>query len=129
MSYFDDYIAGGLCCQVCGAVIDLQEPGYPRTCEFCSGNIFKVNKIERNKQRSQYAITQFKKNGIKYILKNEKIGHFHVYRKKDNQLFQFWSGTGKITGPIPENLKEPRGIKALIKILTEKEKKNENSDK
>lgn len=46
MSYYDDYIAEGLCCQVCGAVIDLQEPGYPRTCEFCSGDTFKVNKTE-----------------------------------------------------------------------------------
>lgn len=117
MSYYDDYIAGGLCCQVCGVVIDLKEPGYPRTCEYCSSNIFKVNKVERNKQRSQYAITQFKKNGIKYVLKNEETGHFHVYRKKDNQLFQFWSGTGKITGTIPESIKESRGIKNLIKIL------------
>lgn len=129
MSYYDDYIAGGLCCQVCGGIIDLEEPGHPRTCEFCSGNMFKIDKLERNKQRSQYAITQFKKNEIKYTLKNEKIGHFHVYRKKDNQLFQFWSGTGKITGPIPEGVKEPRGIKTLIKILTEREKKDENSDK
>lgn len=129
MSYYDDYVADGLCCQVCGAVIDLQEPGHPRTCEFCSENIFKVNKTERNKQRSQYAIIQFKKNKIKYVLKNEKTGHFHVYRKNDNQLFQFWSGTGKIVGPIPENIKEARGIRNLLKILIEKERKSENSNK
>lgn len=35
MSYFDDYIADGLCCNVCGAYIDGEEPGYPRTCEDC----------------------------------------------------------------------------------------------
>lgn len=119
MSYFDDYVADGLCCQVCGQVIDMDEPGYTRTCEFCDVRFQKkVDKTKRNIQRSQYAIEQFKKNGIVYILKNERIGHFHVYRKRDRQLFQFWAGTGKIIGPIPENIQEEaRGISTLIKIL------------
>jgi hypothetical protein len=123
MSYFDDYVADGLCCSVCGEYIDGEEPGYPRTCKNCSGDSLKSYKIERNKQRSNYAIEQFKKNNIRYVLKNSKIGHFHAFRKYDNQLFQFWSGTGKITGPIPENIKgDRRGIATLIKILVEKEK-------
>lgn len=118
MSYFDDYVADGLCCSTCGEYIDGEEPGYPRQCENCSG---KTSKFERNKQRSNYAIEQLKKNDIEYVLKNSKIGHFHVYRKIDKQLFQFWSGTGKITGPIPPKIKEARGIKTLIKILNGKE--------
>ncbi len=121
MSYFDDYVADGLCCNVCGEYIDGEEPGYQRTCANCSRKYDKVDKIERNKQRSNYAIEQFKKNNIEYRLKNQKIGHFHVYRKIDKQLFQFWSGTGKITGPIPKNIKEARGISILIKILNGKE--------
>lgn len=32
MSYFDDYIADGLCCATCGAFIDGGEPGFARYC-------------------------------------------------------------------------------------------------
>lgn len=119
MSYFDDYVADGLCCEICGEVIDMQEPGYPRVCKQCD-DVFqqKVDKRKRNMQRTQYAIEQFRKNGIVYFLKNEITGHFHVYRKSDRQLFQFWSGTGKITGPIPDEIEgDRRGIATLIKIL------------
>ncbi len=131
MSYFDDYVADGLCCQTCGEVIDGEEPGFPRECDYCSGKVFKKSdKIERNKQRSSYAIKQFKKYGISFVLKNEQIGHFHTFRKYDRQLFQFWAGTGKITGPIPNNIKgDKRGIATLIKILTEKGETNENTSK
>ena len=41
MSYFDDYVADGLCCQTCGEVIDGEEPGFPRECDYCSGKVFK----------------------------------------------------------------------------------------
>ena len=30
MSYFDDYIADGLCCESCGGLIDSDEPGFVR---------------------------------------------------------------------------------------------------
>lgn len=104
-----------------GTFIDGEEPGYQRICDFCKSNTFeKIDKTERNKQRSEYAIEQFKKNKIEYRLKNSKIGHFHVWRKKDNQLFQFWAGTGKIIGPVPGEFKETGGIKNLIKILLDK---------
>lgn len=33
-----DAILGGLFCQVCGELIDEEEPGYPRTCEGCQGD-------------------------------------------------------------------------------------------
>lgn len=131
MSYFEDYIEDGLCCQICGEVIDGKEPGVPRKCDFCSGKAFeKVDKIERNRQRSNYAIKQFKKNQITFALKNESTGHFHTYRKYDKQLFQFWAGTGKIVGPIPKSVNNDRGIETLIRILNEKgEKTNENTSK
>ena len=129
MSFYEDYVADGLCCQTCGEVIDGKEPGFPRVCSSCSDKLF-INKIERNKQRSNYAIEQFKKNDIKFVLKNAEIGHFHTFRKYDKQLFQFWAGTGKITGPIPMNIKgDRRGIATLIRILTEKEITNENTSK
>lgn len=35
MSYFDDYIADGLCCESCGGMIDLDEPGFVRLCDGC----------------------------------------------------------------------------------------------
>ena len=35
MSFYDDYVAEGLCCEACGALIDLDEPGYARLCAAC----------------------------------------------------------------------------------------------
>lgn len=35
MSYFDDYIADGLCCEGCGAYLGGSEPGYVRYCAGC----------------------------------------------------------------------------------------------
>lgn len=35
MSFYEDYVAEGLCCQICGTFIDGEEPGYPRICEDC----------------------------------------------------------------------------------------------
>jgi len=32
MSFYEDYVADGLCCMVCGTLIDGEEPGYPREC-------------------------------------------------------------------------------------------------
>jgi hypothetical protein len=64
-------------------------------------------------ERLQYAIKQLKKHNIEFIVKNEKTGHLHCRRKSDDELFQFWTGTGKIMDY------ETRGIHNLIKILTE----------
>lgn len=38
MSFYDDYVADGLCCMVCGELIDEEEPGYPRKCADCGGD-------------------------------------------------------------------------------------------
>lgn len=35
MSFFDDYVADGLCCQSCGALLDGDEPGFARFCPGC----------------------------------------------------------------------------------------------
>lgn len=67
-------------------------------------------------RRVQYAIKILEENGIEYTLKNEQTGHIHCRRKKDDKLFQFYAGTGKIQG---EEYK--RGIHALVDILTERD--------
>ena len=67
-----------------------------------------------NADRISYAIQQFEKHNIEYVLKNEYTGHFHCRRKFDDKLFQFYAGTGKIQG---ENNR--RGIHALIQLLEE----------
>jgi hypothetical protein len=72
----------------------------------------KRERVAKNPDRISYAIKQFEDNGIEYKLKNEQTGHFHCWRKSDNQLFQFYAGTGKIQG-----VQNARGIHALIKIL------------
>ena len=115
MSYFEDYVEDGLCCQQCGEVIDGKEPGFPRYCDFCAELNKPKPKKERNIERSNYAIEKFKKNNIRFELKNKNIGHFHAWRKTDNKLFQFWAGTGKI---MSANMKvNKRGIANLLKIL------------
>lgn len=35
MSYFDDYMAQGLCCVQCGEFMGGDEPGYTRVCYGC----------------------------------------------------------------------------------------------
>ncbi len=75
-----------------------------------------AERVSKNSDRIKYAIEQFKKNNIEYVLKNEQTGHFHCYRKSDDKLFQFYAGTGKIMG-----FENKRGIHALIKILNKQE--------
>lgn len=35
MSYFEDYIEDGLCCEACGSFLDGSEPGFVRYCAGC----------------------------------------------------------------------------------------------
>ena len=69
-------------------------------------------RVADNPNRIQYAIEQFERHNIEYVLKNEQTGHFHCRRKADDKLFQFYAGTGKIMG-----IESKRGIHALIKLL------------
>lgn len=75
-----------------------------------------ARRVADTPRRVLFAIDLFEKNEVQYVLKNETTGHFHCWRKKDDKLFQFYAGTGKIQGEP-----DKRGIHALIKILTEKE--------
>ncbi|MCH1973497.1 hypothetical protein MCI89_14205 [Muricomes sp. OA1] len=68
-------------------------------------------RVNKNPSRMEYVIKKFEEYGIKYELKNEENCHFHVWRKSDEELFEFWAGTGKIKGT------EVRGINNLIEIL------------
>ena len=68
-------------------------------------------RVSKNPDRIAYAIQQFEAHGIEYQLKNPQTGHFHCWRKSDDQLFQFYAGTGKIQGL------QTRGIHNLIKLL------------
>lgn len=72
-----------------------------------------AERVSKTPSRVEYAIQQFEKHDIEYVLKNPGIGHFHCRRKCDDKLIQFWAGTGKIMG-----YDRARGIHALIKILT-----------
>lgn len=35
MSFYDDYVADGLCCERCGEFMGGDEPGYARLCWAC----------------------------------------------------------------------------------------------
>lgn len=69
------------------------------------------DRIRKNPDRLQFAIDQLEKHNLKYNVKNVDTCHLHTWRKSDNELIQFWAGTGKIQGY------EVRGIDNLIKIL------------
>lgn len=77
-------------------------------------------RVADNPDRIQYAIEQFEKHNIEYVLKNETTGHFHCRRKSDDKLFQFYAGTGKIMG-----LENKRGIHSLIRLLDDMGKEDE----
>lgn len=68
-------------------------------------------RVAKTPDRVQYAIKQFEKHDIEYQLLNLSSGHFHCRRKRDDKLFEFWAGTGKIKGY------ENHGIHLLIKEL------------
>lgn len=36
MSYFEDYVEDGLCCEICGELLDGDEPGFVRRCAACA---------------------------------------------------------------------------------------------
>ena len=77
-------------------------------------------RVADNPNRIQYAVEQFEKHNIEYVLKNETTGHFHCRRKSDDKLFQFYAGTGKIMG-----YDKARGIHALIRLLDRTPKNDE----
>ena len=79
-------------------------------------------RVADNPNRISYAIGQFEKHNIEYVLKNEATGHFHCRRKSDDKLFQFYAGTGKIMG-----FENKRGIHALITLLDDK-KESEDTE-
>ena len=68
-------------------------------------------RVAKTPDRIAYAAKMLEQRSIKYELKNQNTGHFHCRRKSDNQLIQFWAGTGKIMG-----YQNARGLKALLSI-------------
>lgn len=40
-------------------------------------------RVAKTPDRVKYAIHQFDRNSIKYVLKNPSIGHFHCWRESD----------------------------------------------
>lgn len=129
MSYFEDYVADGLCCQICGEVIDGKEPGFTRTCDDCleyeKQQLRQRKQIAEGKKKLEKIKKELEANNISYVLKNENTGHFHTRRKFDNQLIEFYAFTGKIS--IVGKIQNARGIKALIQILLKKGVNNENT--
>ena len=54
-----------------------------------------IERVAKTPQRVEYAKKRFDEEGIKWVLKNKSIGHFHIIDEYGN-LFQYWAGTGKI---------------------------------
>lgn len=77
-----------------------------------------AERVAKTSDRVAYAIKQLESHGIEYVLKNPTTGHFHCRRKSDDQLIQFYAGTGKIMG-----VNDKRGIHALISMLDDIQKR------
>lgn len=73
-----------------------------------------LERVAKSPERIKYAIKQFEKHNVEYLLTDMFTGHFRCYRKSDDKLFEFYAGTGKIKG-----IDDKRGIHALIKLLEE----------
>lgn len=52
MSFYDDYVADGLCCQSCGTFIG-DEPGYPQFCWGCDPERQPKPKKANKRRRAQ----------------------------------------------------------------------------
>lgn len=55
MSYFDDYIADGLCCEGCGEFMGGDEPGFVRRCAGCEPRKPVTARKPRDKRRKRKA--------------------------------------------------------------------------
>lgn len=51
MSYYDDYIADGLCCEGCGGYLDGSEPGFSRFCDGCRKSVKAPAKAKKRGRR------------------------------------------------------------------------------
>lgn len=69
MSFYDDYVAEGLCCQSCGAFLG-DEPGYPRFCAGCEA----AAKRERRKIHHAYGGSKETADEIEKIEKGKRRG-------------------------------------------------------
>lgn len=69
-------------------------------------------RVAQTPERIRYAIQIFEQYGIRYELKDEERGHFHVWRQRDGKLFNFYAGTGKIAG-----YDRVRGIHTLVRMM------------
>jgi hypothetical protein len=50
MSYYDDYVAEGLCCECCGAYLDGTEPGFSRLCDGCRAPVKQPKPARKSRQ-------------------------------------------------------------------------------
>ena len=53
MSYFEDYIEGGLCCEQCGGFMGGDEPGYVRVCYGCEQAAKRQKKPAKSRRRAK----------------------------------------------------------------------------
>lgn len=53
MSFYEDYVAEGLCCERCGALIDMDEPGFSRLCAGCQMDDERVTRKPSQRKRKK----------------------------------------------------------------------------
>ena len=62
MSYFEDYVEDGLCCEVCGEFLGGDEPGFVRRCAGCQEP--PKNRGRKSEPDGQSALPRFSRYNI-----------------------------------------------------------------
>lgn len=62
MSYFEDYIEDGLCCESCGEFLGGDEPGFIRRCAGCEPKV--VNRGRKQERDGQSGLPRFSRYNI-----------------------------------------------------------------
>ena len=69
-------------------------------------------RVSKTPARLAYAVRQLEENDIEFYVKDASTGHIQAYKKSDDELVNFWVGTGTINSK-----KSPmRGIHNLVKM-------------
>lgn len=64
MSYFEDYVQDGLCCEGCGEFLGGDEPGFVRRCAACRDQAPPAGRKKNREPEGQSALPRFNRYSI-----------------------------------------------------------------
>lgn len=128
MGEIADLMIDGEICEGCGCELDGEAPGFPRRCAGCGGNAheFGSTGTDHRAERRDAAQETLKQAGIQFYTNN---GGVHLICSYRGTTVDVWPGRDKYRIRPPHKLanKTRHGLKDLINILKQGEKKDENA--